>query len=321
MDNSGNLKIGVLLPTRGILMEGKQPDDIKEIIAMAKDAEDAGLDSVWVGDSLTAKPRLEPLTALSAIAYQPSRVRLGTAVMLGPLRNPVSLAHTATTVDLISGGRLILGMGVGGSFNEAQKQEWINVGVDPKNRAGRFEELLKIFKPLTRGETVTFKGRHFSVENVSIKPVSTQDNGIPVLVAAHGRSTIERQYERVLLGDGSISISDYLDEYVHSLGRIEFHAKKGGVDFDNLEKTFYITVNISEDRESAAKESDRFLKLYYGINIWGDRWGPWGPSEEVVEKINMYRDAGAGTIIVRFASFNQDRQMDLFLNEVIPYIS
>ena len=135
MDNSGNLKIGVLLPTRGILMEGKQPDGIKEIIAMAKDAEDAGLDSVWVGDSLTAKPRLEPLTALSAIASQTSRVRLGTAVMLGPLRNPVSLAHTATTVDLISGGRLVLGMGVGGSYNEAQKQEWINVGVDPKNRA------------------------------------------------------------------------------------------------------------------------------------------------------------------------------------------
>jgi alkanesulfonate monooxygenase SsuD/methylene tetrahydromethanopterin reductase-like flavin-dependent oxidoreductase (luciferase family) len=240
--------------------------------------------------------------------------------MLGPLRNPVSLAHTATTVDLISEGRLILGMGVGGVFNEAQKQEWVNVGVDPRNRAGKFEELLKIFKPLTRGEVVTFKGRFFSVQNVSIKPVSTQQNGIPVLVAAHGRSGIERQYERVLLGDGAISISDYVEEYTHSLERIEFHAEKKKIDFGNLEKTFYMTVNISEDEHGAAEESDRFLKLYYGINIWGDRWGPWGPSEEVVQKIKEYSDAGANTVIVRFASFEQSRQMDLFLNEVLPYI-
>ena len=100
-------KLGVLLPTRGILMRGNQPDNIKSILKMAERVEEAGLDSVWVGDSLTAKPRLDPLTALSAISQVTSKVRLGTAVLLAPLRHPVSLAQAATTVDLISEGRLV----------------------------------------------------------------------------------------------------------------------------------------------------------------------------------------------------------------------
>ena len=140
---TNKLNVGILMPTRGLLMQGDQPDDIEQLISMAVTSEEAGIDSVWVGDSLTAKPRLEPLTTLSAIASRTSLVRLGTAVMLGPLRHPVSLAHAATTVDLISKGRIILGMGVGGAFNEAQRAEWKNAGIDPKYRGGRLEELLK----------------------------------------------------------------------------------------------------------------------------------------------------------------------------------
>ena len=76
------LNIGILLPTRGLLMQGDQPDDIEQLISMAVTSEEAGVDSVWVGDSLTAKPRLEPLTTLSAIASRTSLVRLGTACLL-----------------------------------------------------------------------------------------------------------------------------------------------------------------------------------------------------------------------------------------------
>ena len=301
-------------------MEGSQPDDIEQIISMAVTSEKAGIDSVWVGDSLTAKPRLEPLTTLSAIASRTSLVRLGTAVMLAPLRHPLSLAHAATTADLISGGRIILGMGVGGAFNEAQRTEWVNAGIDPHQRATRFEEILEIFKPLTRGESVTFHGRHFDLENVSIKPVSPQPNGVPVLVAAHGRSKLERQFQRVTLGDGSISISDYPEEYSHGLERIKYHADKQNIENSTLEKTFYMTLNMGQDRASAKEEADKFLKLYYGINIWQDRWGPWGPTEEAISRIDSYHSSGAQTVIVRFASFDQERQLDLFLNDVLPYV-
>ena len=279
-------KLGVLLPTRGILMRGNQPDNIKSILKMAERVEEAGLDSVWVGDSLTAKPRLEPLTALSAISQVTSKVRLGTAVLLAPLRHPVSLAQAATTVDLISEGRLVLGMGVGGAFNEEQRMEWENVGVQPRHRAGRFEELLKVFKPLTRGESVTFEGKYFSVNDVSIMPVSPQPNGVPVVVAAHGRLNSDRQYRRVLLGDGSISISDFPDEYSKSLLGIDAMMENEIKQYQGqMEKIYYMTVNLNTDPSRAREEADEFLRLYYGINIWDERWGPWGSCSETVTRM------------------------------------
>lgn len=314
-------RLGILLPTRGILMKGPQPENINGILKMAKSVEEAGLDSVWVGDSLTAKPRLEPLTVLSAISQVTSKVRLGTAVLLAPLRHPVALAQAATTVDLISGGRLVLGMGVGGAFNEEQRKEWENIGVQPRHRAGRFEELLKIFKPLTRGELVTFKGKHFSVDNVSIMPVSPQENGVPVMVAAHGRLNSERQYRRVLLGDGSISISDYPDEYNRSILNISSMIEnEPNRSFRETEKIYYMTVNLNLNSSEARSEADEFLKLYYGINIWDERWGPWGSCTETVSRIKKYYEAGADTVIVRFASFDQESNLDTFLSEVVPFL-
>ena len=321
MSDTKKRKLGVLLPTRGILMRGNQPDNIESILKMAERVEYAGLDSVWVGDSLTAKPRLEPLTALSAISQVTSKVRLGTAVLLAPLRHPVALAQAATTVDLISEGRLVLGMGVGGAFNEEQRMEWENAGVQPRHRAGRFEELLKVFKPLTRGESVTFHGKHFSVNDVSIMPVSPQPNGVPVVVAAHGRLNSDRQYRRVLLGDGSISISDFPDEYSKSLRSVDAMVEKGiKLNQEQREKIYYMTVNLNTDPVEAREEADEFLRLYYGINIWDERWGPWGSCSETVKRMNEYFEAGADTVIVRFASFDQDSNLERFLSEVVPLI-
>ena len=122
------------------------------------------------------------------------------------------------------------------------------------------------------------------------------------------------------MGDGSISISDYPEEYSHGLERIKYHADKQNIENSNLEKTFYMTLNMGQDRASAEEEADKFLKLYYGINIWQDRWGPWGPTEEAISRIDSYHSSGAQTVIVRFASFDQERQLDIFLNDVLPYV-
>ncbi|HAL46511.1 MAG TPA: LLM class F420-dependent oxidoreductase, partial [Dehalococcoidia bacterium] len=184
-------------------MEGGQPKNIESILSMAETAEAAGLDSVWVGDSLTAKPRLEPLTVLAALATRTRRVRIGTAVMLGALRHPVLLAHAAATVDLISEGRVVLGLGIGGAFNDAQRQEWLNAGVDPSGRASRFEETVDLLKRLTRGDEVTFQGRHFDLREVSIAPVSPNAGGVRTLIACHWRAGRERQFRRAAeLGNG-----------------------------------------------------------------------------------------------------------------------
>jgi alkanesulfonate monooxygenase SsuD/methylene tetrahydromethanopterin reductase-like flavin-dependent oxidoreductase (luciferase family) len=299
-------------------MQGPQPRNIESILSLAETAENAGLDSVWVGDSLTAKPRLEPLSVLSAVAARTRRVRLGTAVLLGALRHPVLLAHAAATVDLISEGRLVLGVGVGGAFNDAQRQEWRNAGVDPTGRATRFEEVVLLLKRLTSGETVTFDGRHFSMQDVSIAPVSPNTGGVRVLIACHWRAGRDRQFRRAAeLGDGYISISDHPDEYTRVTERVKHHAESRGRDFNEMERVFYMTVNLGQDPDAASAEADRFLNLYYGMNIWGDRWGPYGPSELAIERVRSYEAAGAQTVVVRFASFDQERQLQTFLDEVV----
>ena len=313
------MRFGILLPTRRIVMEGGAPKDFQEVISLAQSAERAGLDSVWVGDSLTAKPRLEPLTALTAVASNTERVRLGTAVLLPALRNPVQLAHQAATVDFISGGRLILGAGVGGAFNDAQRREWRSVGVDARTRASRFEEVVEIVKSLTTGEEVDFEGKHFSLDRVRIAPRSPQDGGVPFLIASHWRAGRDSQFRRAArLGDGIISISDYPDEYGKVVERVESHAADMSRGPETLERSFYMTVNLGPDADAAAAEADRFLNLYYGMNMWGDRWGPYGPAELTIERIRRYEEAGAETMVVRFASFSQERQLQTFLEDVVP---
>ena len=315
------MKFGVLLPTRRLVMEGGNPQQFQEIIDLAQSAEEAGLDSVWVGDSLTAKPRLEPLSTLTAIAQHTDRVRLGTAVLLAALRHPVHLAHQAATVDFISGGRLVLGAGVGGAFNDAQRGEWRATGVESRSRATRFEEVVEIASALTRGVSVSFEGRHFHLDEVAIAPASPQAGGVPFLIAAHWRSGRERQFERVArLGAGVISISDYPDEYAKVIERVEHHCREMSRDPGELERSFYMTVNIGGDEQAAASEADRFLNMYYGMNMWGDRWGPYGPARSIVDRIRAYEEEGAQTMIVRFASFDQLGQMERFLDEVVSQL-
>src|SRR3990172_1920460 len=108
------LKFGYLIPTREAVM--RAPDgraDIGRMIELAVRAEQKGFDSVWIGDSILARPRFEALTTLAAIAMRTQRVELVTAVYLTPLRHPLPLAHTVGNLDLLSAGRFLFGIGVG----------------------------------------------------------------------------------------------------------------------------------------------------------------------------------------------------------------
>ena len=313
------VKLGLLLPTRGLLIGQQPPGDAGRVLGLARVAEAAGMDSVWVGDSLTAKPRMEPLTTLAAVASCTSRVRLGTAVLLAALRHPVLLAQTIGTVDLISRGRLVIAAGVGGAFNDDQKGEWRAAGVAPSGRASRLEEIVQIVKAFSSGQSVSFQGRHFDLEGVTMKPSPVQPAGVPFLLACHWRAQSDRQLERAArLGDGLISISDTPEEYARVVQRVRAIAAGLGREPDRLESVFYLTVNMGQDIASAEAEANRFLMGYYGANIWGNRWGPFGGPERVKERIAEYAAAGAETLVVRFASFDPERQLDTFLSQVAP---
>ena len=314
-----DLKLGVVLPTRGVVLAGGDDPDAGLIVRMARLAEDAGVDSVWVGDRLVAKPRLEPLAALAAVAASTSRVRMGTSVLLAALRHPVLLAQTAATVDQLSEGRLTLAMGVGGAFTEEQQNEWATAGVEKRTRATRVEEIVTIMRGLWSGDPITFHGKHFDLDHVSIGYRPHQRPGVPILLATHSGQGRSRQPARAAkLSDGIISISDSPQEFAGVRADVAKEAETIGRSADELKSVYYMTVNLDPDAQKGQEEGVQWVTDYYGLNFWGDRWGPYGDTEGVIDRIRQFRAAGADEVIVRFASYNQPRQMNWFATNVLP---
>ena len=166
-------RFGVFLPS--YIWEGDGPERARGIKAFARRVEELGFDSLFITDHLLAARRfysvnwLEPLMALAVAAGVTERVRLGTSILIMPLRNPVILAKELATLQFLSDNRVILGAGVG--WNDA---EYEAVGVHKSERGKRTDEMLDIMMPLLEGETVTYHGEFYSVDDVFIEPRTTQ---------------------------------------------------------------------------------------------------------------------------------------------------
>ncbi len=166
-------RFGVFLPS--YIWEGDGPERARGIKRFAQTVEDLGFDSIFITDHLLAAKRLysasflEPLAALAVAAGVTSRVRLGTSILIMPLRNPVVLAKELATLQFLSENRMILGAGVG--WNDA---EYVAVGVQKSERGKRTDEMLDIVIPLLEGQTVTYRGRYYSVDDVFIEPISAR---------------------------------------------------------------------------------------------------------------------------------------------------
>ncbi len=171
MSNVG--RFGVFLPS--YIWEGDGAERARGIKSFAREVEELGFDSLFITDHLLAARRfysvnwLEPLTSLAVAAGVTERVRLGTSILIMPLRNPVILAKELATLQFLSDNRVILGAGVG--WNEA---EYEAVGVHKSERGRRTDEMLDIMMPLLEGETVTYHGRYYSVDDVFIEPRTAQ---------------------------------------------------------------------------------------------------------------------------------------------------
>jgi len=120
------------------------------------------------------------------------------------------------------------------------------------------------------------------------------------------------------LGAGIISISDTPEEFAQVIQQVSEKAVEIGRDPKSIENTFYMTVNMKPDLQAAESDAVEWLTGYYGSDIWGTRWGPFGGAERVKDRIMEYVEAGAETVIVRFASFEPEKQLDIFLEQVAP---
>ena len=176
------LRVGVQLP------EIEREVRWSEYLAMARRAEQLGYDSLWLGDHLLYRladgsPRgpWEAWTMLAALAASTSRIRLGPLVACTAFHAPAMLAKLAATVDEISGGRLILGLGAG--WNETEFRAF---GFPFDHRIDRFEEAFTIVRTLLRDGAVDFDGRHFQVRNCELLPRPARAGGLPLLVGSSG---------------------------------------------------------------------------------------------------------------------------------------
>src|SRR6185503_16163118 len=160
------------------------------LLELASRAERLGWDSIWIGDSLLARPRHEPLTLLAAVAARVPRVELGTAVLLPTLRNPVLLAHQVATLDRIAEGRLILGVGIARDVPDI-RAEFTAAGVPFEKRVGRMLEGLRLAQALWAGRPVDWEGR-WQVQRGTLAPTPYRPGGPPIWGAGSQPAGLER---------------------------------------------------------------------------------------------------------------------------------
>jgi len=286
---------------------------------MAGSAEEMGYHSVWVGDSITAKPRLEALTVLGALAARTHRVRIGTAVFLAALRHPLVLAHAVASLDVLSTGRIILGVGAGRGGRDILAQEFENCGVPFMERGPRVTELLAICRRLWAETPVSYDGDYYQLADVALEPRPVQAGGPPLWVSSN---LIKQGLRRVgTLGDAWITNVTTLDVYRQCWEQIAAAAEVAGRDPQQIHQCLYLTVNVHPDGDKARQDGGRFLESYYNkpaSSVAEDLVCQFGSPDDVLERINGYVELGTRTVIIRFAAPDQLEQLVICSKEILP---
>jgi alkanesulfonate monooxygenase SsuD/methylene tetrahydromethanopterin reductase-like flavin-dependent oxidoreductase (luciferase family) len=315
------MRIGVLVPTRGVVMHSARRPPVEDCWTMARLADEAGYDALWVGDSVVAKPRLEPLTTLAYLAGITERVRLGTAVLLPALRHPVVLAGQIANVDQISRGRMVLGLGVGWSLPSAER-EWAACGADHKRRVRRLEEHVRLWRLLWRGEPLTHRGDDHELTEHTIGPLPWSAAGPPVLITAGNRGELlDAQFDRFArLGDGIITTYVHAEECRLVRARAEEAMARRGRAVTSFPLCVYTTVRMEDDPRVAERVTTEFLATYYGGGVHSRGTMGLGPADAVIAALRRYAEGGATDLCLRFVGDDQLAQLERFTREVLPHL-
>ncbi len=325
-------RFGVFLPS--YIWAGDGPDRARGIKEFARAVEDLGFDSLFVTDHLIAAKRfysvsfLEPLTALAVAAGATSRVRLGTSILIMPLRHPVMLAKELATLQFLSENRVILGAGVG--WNEF---EYAALGVKKSERGKRTDEMLDIMIPLLEGETVTYQGDFYSVDDLSIEPLSAQRPEIWIgggSQLADPKSPdlprfVESVKARVLRTDGWIPRPTCpVPEIANDWRQLQDYYREHGRDPSEcvVAHENFVHVVLSNDREKVREEQHRaFLK------VMSNERGPdyletvylFGTPDEIVASLQARVDAGVEYFMLHTMT-PDPRQLEAWISEIIANV-
>ncbi len=304
-----NANIGLLVPS----FFADQPPTGKEYTEFFRAAEEMGFHSLWFTDRVFHQINiLETFTLMTAAATVTSRVRLGTAVLLFVLRHPVLVAKAMATLDHLSGGRVTLGISLGG-----RDTEFGPMGVSMKRRVSKFAEDLTVMRKLWTESNVTFHGRFYDMDNVNVDPKPVQKPSIPIIMGGAADVVYKRSAEEA---DGWVAGGGMNAEvYGQACQKIRDYALAAGKNPDALDTGKLMYAYVGEDRAQAKQRLESFCHAYYGPQYDVENSCAFGPADECAAFIQKYIDAGAKTILLG-PTWPDVGQIRRIAEEVVPLL-
>jgi len=292
-----------------------KPHPPAEQFALVRRLEALGFDGVFTGDHVSFHhPLYESLTLLAAYAAITERLRLGVAVYLLALRAPAVAAKITATLDVLSGGRLIFGVGVGGE----NPKEFELCGVPHRERGARVTEAIDVVRTLWRDTPATFKGRFTSFESVSIDPKPVQQPP-PIWIGGRSDAALTRAGRQ---GDGWVSYVVQPERYAQSLAKVRAAAEAAGRDLADFTPAHLGFVTVGRDYESAKATWVRVLSTRYAQDFGplAQKYGIIGTAEQCAEQIERFRTAGCRFLIVDAICDPADEaeQLERVAADVVP---
>ena len=278
LDVVDDVKMGMMLAA----------SDRDSVLARARKMEASGLDSIWVGDHIAFHiPVIESLSLLSFCAAATERIELATGVLLLPLRHPTLTAKMTGTIDMLSNGRLILGVGVGGEF----PPEFQAVGSPVEERGPRTNEAIDILRAHWAEGKAGYEGEHFAFDPVKIEPKPVRPGGPPIIVGGRKAVSMKRAGRQ---GDGYIShmcdVATYRDN-LKQIGAAAREAGRAGLPFQTAALLFTV---LDDSYEAAHKRASEMLGTIYNTDFSeaSKRYCLLGKPEDCLEQMRAFARAG-----------------------------
>jgi len=286
------IKFGVFLPFYAFGLDEKNPvspfDRVRDTVL---ECERSGYDSVWLDDHLMfgKQPILECWTTLAALSTVTSKIRLGTMVTCNSFRNPALLAKMAATLDVISNGRLELGIGAG-----VQKDEHLAYGMPfpaPRERIAHLKESVEIIKKLWTEEKASYEGKHYRVDEAMCEPKPLQKPHPPITIGGSGEKlTLKVAAQHADRCD--VGYIPSLELYKHKLDVLESHCNAVGRNFHEIEKSYWLESQILGKPDECRQKIRQYTSLgvTYFMLFFGDVPNLSGArlfADTVVKKLNQ----------------------------------
>lgn len=280
-------------------------------------AETLGFDSLWAGEHIAnwGAGTMSAIPTAAVMAARTTRIKVGTSVLLFPLRHPTIVAKEFATLDVISQGRVILGIGVGGE----NPKEFEACGIPVKERGARTNEGLEIVRKLWTQEEVTYNGRYFKMEGIRMAPKPVQQPSLPIYVAGRRDAAMRRAARH---GDGWFPYLYDPERYRQSVATITEVAEQAGKKMDDFGWAIYQFIALEKSYEDGLRVAARSLQAMYrqDFQTLAPRYAVLGTAAQCVERLHDYYEAGARHLVLVPLGGGDSRQavMEHIAGEVLP---